>query len=309
MPSYPPKFITQATLCRELQLCEEIQKTLLPLAGFQTIFPGSATVADKALSNQEALTGSAGYGSDYIGFCNTTEDRFGDAANLTNAVEAFKRAKRLGMLAEVLSRAKTDLDKMRFGPERQNLALERDALIARMQPASLEPNPSLWTAVEVNLRTFRQWQTLTYQRHHNEYHRRAATLRNQIVGLRVRVSALAQPIQVRELGEAVSVDVPSRFEDLAASVRNCSLESDLDLESAPWCNQRKLPIDETAPEPDALEIFGPMDASMREYNRRLSVHAVRQLLADSASPQMDTLINLIQVADPSSWKTCWTKTE
>jgi len=292
-----------------LQLCEEIQKTLLPLAGFQTIFPGSATVADKALSNQEALTGSAGYGSDYIGFCNTTEDRFGDAANLTNAVEAFKRAKRLGMLAEVLSRAKTDPDKMRFGPERQNLALERDALIARMQPASPEPNPSLWTAVEVNLRTFRQWQTLTYQRHHNEYHRRAATLRNQIVGLRVRVSALAQPIQVRELGEAVSVDVPSRFEDLAASVRNCSLESDLDLESAPWANQRKLPIDETAPEPDALEIFGPMDASMREYNRRLGVHAVRQLLADSASPQMDTLINLIQVADPSSWKTCWTKTE
>ena len=42
------------------------------------------------------------------------------------------------------------------------------ALIARMQPASLEPNPSLWTAVEVNLRTFRQWQTLTYQRHHGD---------------------------------------------------------------------------------------------------------------------------------------------
>ena len=90
-------------------------------------------------------------------------------------------------------------------------------------------------------------------------------------------------------------------------MRNCSLESDLDLESAPWGNQRKIPIDETAPEPEALEIFGPMDASMREYNRRLGVHAVRQLLADSASPPMDTLINLIQVADPSSWKTCWTK--
>ena len=189
---------------------------------------------------------------------------------------------------------------MRFGPERQNLALERDALIARMHPASLEPNPSLWTAVAVNLRTFRQWHSLAHQRHHNEYHRRAATLRNQIGGRRVRVSALAQLIQVRELDEAVSVDVSSRFEDLAASARNCSLESDLDLESAPWGNQRKMPIDETAPEPDALEIFGPMDASMREYNRRLSVHAVRQLLADSASPQMDTLINLIQVADPSS---------
>ena len=90
-------------------------------------------------------------------------------------------------------------------------------------------------------------------------------------------------------------------------MRNCSLESDLDLESAPWCNHCKLPIDETAPERQALEIFGAMDTSMREYNRGLSVHAVRQLLADSASPQTDTLITLIQVADPSSWKTCWTK--
>ena len=90
-------------------------------------------------------------------------------------------------------------------------------------------------------------------------------------------------------------------------MRNCSLESDLGLESAPWCNHCKLPIDETAPERQVLEIFGAMDASMREYNRRLGVHAVRQLLADSASPQTDTLITLIQVADPSSWKTCWTK--
>ena len=97
---------------------------------------------------------------------------------------------------------------MRFGPERRNLALKRDALITRMHPASLELNPSLWTAVAVNLRTFRQWHSLAHQRHHNEYHRRAATLRNQIGERRVRVSALAQLIQVREHGEAVGVDVP-----------------------------------------------------------------------------------------------------
>ena len=100
-------------LRRVLQLREKIQKTRLALEGFRTIFPGSATVADKTLSDLEALTASAGYGSDYIGFYNTAEDRFGDAANLTNAVEAFKRAKRLGMLVEVISRAKTYLDKIR----------------------------------------------------------------------------------------------------------------------------------------------------------------------------------------------------
>ena len=85
-----------------------------------------------------------------------------------------------------------------------------------------------------------------------------------------------------------SIEV-SRFEDLAASLVNCSLESDLDFESALWSNRCNLPIGETAPERKALEIFGAMDASMREYNRRLST-----------SPQTDTLINLIRAADPSS---------
>ncbi len=103
----------------------------------------------------------------------------------------------------------------------------------------------------------------------------------------MRVSVPAQLIRIRELGE--TVDVSSRFEDLAASLVNCSLESDLDFESALWSNRCKLPIGETAPERKALEIFGAMDASMREYNRRLST-----------SPQTDTLINLIRAAGPSS---------
>ena len=114
-----------------LQLREEIRTIRLALEGFQTIFPGSATVADKVLSDLEALPASAGCGSDYVGFYKTAGDRFSDATNLTNAVEVFKRAKLLGILVEVISRDKSYLDNMRFGPDRQNLALERDALTAR----------------------------------------------------------------------------------------------------------------------------------------------------------------------------------
>ena len=257
-------------------------------------------VADKALADLEALSVSAGYGSDYVGFFETAEDRFGSPANLTNAVEAFKRAKRLGLLIEDISQAKTYLDRMSFGPEHQHLALEREALAARMVPASLESNPSLWSAVEVNLRTFRQRYAQTYQTHHDEYHRGAASLRNEIERRKVRVNALAQLVLVPELGEAVGVEVPSQFEDLAASVRSCDLESGLDLTSAPWCRQCQLPIDEDVPERQAQEIFGVMDASMREYNHRLSAQEVRQILAEGSSEQMEKFINLIQVADPSS---------
>ncbi|MDP6715373.1 MAG: hypothetical protein QF368_12190 [SAR202 cluster bacterium] len=282
-----------------VQLREEIQRTRLALEGFKTIFPGSATVAEQALVDLEALSASAGYGSDYLGFYNTAEARFHTAAALTDSLEAFKRARRLGQLVEAITQAKTYLDRMSFGSVNQNLALERDALITRMAPTSLEPNPSLWSAIEVNLRTLRQRYALAYQTHHDQYHRQAAALRNEIERREVRVNALAQLIQVPELGEAVGVQVPSQFEDLALSVRSCSLETDLDLESAPCCHECTLPLDESAPERLAQEVFGAMDASTREYNRRLSVHATRQILADSSSQQMDTLIRLIQVADPS----------
>ena len=283
-----------------VDLREEIQKTRRVLEGFQTVFPGSAKVADKALVDLEALSVSAGYGSDYVGFYNTAEKRFGSPADLTNAVEAFKRAKRLGLLVEDISQAKTYLERMSFGPDHESFALEREALVARMEPASLESNPSLWSAVEVNLRTFRQRYTQAYQTHHDEYHRGAASLRNEIERRKVRVNALAQLTQVPELGEAVGVEVPSRFEDLASSVCGCALESDLDLELTPWCPGCELPIDEEVPERQAQEIFGVMDASMREYNRRLSTRAVRQILADGSSEQMEKFISLIQVADPSS---------
>jgi hypothetical protein len=278
----------------------EIQKTRLALEGFQAAFPTSANVADKTLTDLEALSISAGYGSDYVGFYNAAEDRFGSPANLTHAMEVFNRAKQLGLLVEDISEAKTYLDRMSFGSDYESLALERNALVARMEPSNLESSPSIWAAIEVNVRMFRQRYAQAYLSHHNEYHRQAGSLRNEIEGRRVRVNALAQLVLVPELGEAVGVEIPASFEDLAGLIRRCNLESDLGLESSPWCSQCELPLNETVPQRQAQEIFGAMDASMREYNRRLSTQAVRQILADGSSQQMDKLIRLIQVADPSS---------
>jgi hypothetical protein len=278
----------------------DIQKTRLALEGFQSAFPASGNIAGKTLTDLEALSISAGHGSDYVGFYNAAEDRFGSPASLTVAMEVFNRAKQMGLIVEDISEAKTYLDRMSFGSDQDSLALERNTLVARMEPSNLESTPSIWAAIEVNVRIFRQKYAQTYLSHHDEYHRQAGSLRNEIEGRRVRVNALAQLVLVPELGEAVGVNIPPRFEDLAGSIRSCAFDSDLGLDSVPWCQQCELPFDETVPQRQAHEIFGAMDASMREYNRRLSTLAVRQILADGSSHQMDTLIRLIQVADPSS---------
>ena len=43
-----------------------------------------------------------------------------------------------------------------------------------------------------------------------------------------------------------------------------------------------------------------LERAMREYNRRLSSHAARLMLAHPSKEQLDKFVGLVQVADPSA---------
>lgn len=46
--------------------------------------------------------------------------------------------------------------------------------------------------------------------------------------------------------------------------------------------------------------IGAVAEAMREYNKRLSTHAARQIMADPSKEQVARFIDLVQAADPSS---------
>lgn len=63
-----------------------------------------------------------------------------------------------------------------------------------------------------------------------------------------------------------------------------------------WANT----LDEEVPVRKSEALFGAVASAMREYNKRLSTHAVSQIIEDPPKEQVTRFIDLVHAADPSS---------
>jgi len=281
---------------RMASLNRELEQTRRELAALGEVFPEGSDIAAEVLENLSLLSHAA----DYTEFHSIARDRFGSPSGLADALEAFARARSLGQLVGELTRARAYLGSMSFGKHHQALALERDSVAARIDPGSLHVNPALWGALEVSISSLKERYSRTYGAHHDQYHRGSASLRIELEAREPRVNALARFNEITDLGDPVGSEVQSGYHDLLASLRHCSADHIPVLYSVPYCQDCQLPLAEAVPARAADELFDAMDTAMREYNRRLSSRAVRQVLANQSKEQLEKFINLLQVADTSA---------
>ena len=151
------------------------------------------------------------------------------------------------------------------------------------------------------MRALRSRYANAYVSHHVRYHQEALELSHRLERLRPQVEALVRFNEMPELGQPVGTEVPQLFKDLSISFSVCPAKEDqLDLEAVPYCEACLLRMDGDVPARDAELLFGATERAMHEYNRRLSSHSVRQILAHPTREQLDQFINLVQVADPSA---------
>ena len=91
------------------------------------------------------------------------------------------------------------------------------------------------------------------------------------------------------------------FKDVSASLTLCQVaEDDLNLHDVPYCQSCLLTFDVEISRREVETLFGYTEGAMREYNRRLSSHSIRQILAHPTREQLDKFVNLVQVSDPSA---------
>ena len=179
--------------------------------------------------------------------------------------------------------------------------LERDSVVARIDLDGLTANPALWSGIQEGVDQLRSRYGRAYTAHHAAYHTEALELVNRLEEVRAQVDALARFNEMPELGEPVGTDVPQRFKEVSDSIGTCTVEpDDLALDDAPHCPQCLLGLDDHLPRQEAEALFGTTAAAMRHYNRRLSSHSLRRILAHPSKEQLDKFISLVQVADPSA---------
>ena len=190
---------------------------------------------------------------------------------------------------------------MSFGPDHQDMSLERDALTARIDPDSLLANPALWDSVEADFRRLRDRYVNAYIAHHARYNGEALELSNRLEELSPQVEALARFNEMPELGGPVGIEVPELLREMTGVLKTCAKGSeDPPLDTTPYCSGCRLLLDDRFPRREAALLSGATARAMREYNRRLSSHAARQMLAHPSKEQLDKFVGLVQVADPSA---------
>jgi hypothetical protein len=289
--------VTEQDLMRcTSEMGEEVAETRSALAGFAETFPNSGEIASDLLKDLHELSSVA----DQDGFYAAARERFGSPSGFGKALEEFSRTRRLAYLVDEITRAKVYLGSMSFGKHNRDLALERDSVEARIDLGSLHMNPSLWGALEVSISRLKERYARTYWAHHVHYYRGASSLRIELEAREARVNALVRFNEISDLGTPVGAEVQSSYTKLVASLRRCSADGGEALDSVPYCQDCRLPLAEDTPTEATDGLFDAMDGAMREYNRRLSSQAVRQVLANQSKEQLEKFINLPQVADPSA---------
>ncbi|MCH8062552.1 MAG: hypothetical protein IH861_08615 [Chloroflexi bacterium] len=273
---------------------DEIENTMKALRGRDS---GGAQSVDTTLKSLRSISSSA----NVLDFNSVVREDFGEPAALADALDWLRRANRLSVVVSDIVAAREYLQNAAPGRDNQELGLERDAVAARLDFDSLSASPSLWGSVESSFFRFRERYALAYSSHHDRYQQESLELAHRLERLRPQVEAIARFNAVPELGEPVGVEVSQLFRELSNAIKQCDvLKDDLQLERSPKCVSCSLTLDGRIPRRDAEVLFGAIDGAMRTYNRRLSSHSVRQVLAHPTKEQLDQFISLVQVADPSA---------
>ena len=289
---------------QECQLLEALKRMAPEIAGAKEALTSleaslgrSPMGALEALNQLQVLCS----GSTYREFYSIAQENFRGPSGLGEALDLYQRLGRLVALAPVIAQAKLYLDHMTFGRDHREFSLERDSLVARIDPDSLMANPSLWGSITESFQLLRAGYTNAYVVHHARYYQAALELRHRLDRARPQFEALARFNEIPELGEPVGTEVPQLSQEVAASIRVCTLGgNEPSIQDMPHCQVCQLPMGEETPRRDAESLFGAIEQAMREYNRRLSSHGVRQVLAQPTREQIDKFIDLLHVADPSA---------
>ena len=250
-----------------------------------------------SLNKLEELSGAATHRR----FLEIAQEEFRGPAALKAALGLSRQLSELAGLIPAITGVKKYLEGMSLGRGHQPLALQRDAVLARIEPESLVASPGLWNSIETEFQRLRELYVDTYLDHHTEYYKTTAALARRLDGLTPQVEAVTRLGGIQELGEPVGGEVSSRLIEIKSALRRCDLGGDIPLlDTSPCCPSCMLPLNEDPPVREAELLSGAVEKAMREYNHRLGSHSVRQVLAHPGKEQLQKFMDLVQVADPSS---------
>jgi hypothetical protein len=227
-------------------------------------------------------------------------EAFGDEAGWAMALERWRAWERWGHHLPDLADGLRFLGVATVPEERGELALEREALAARLREPGLAMAPHQWGGLCGALRRFRETYARAYLRHHEDYHARmgllAQRMRESVIGAR----ALARLNGLAALGAPVAPDLPALAEELENTVLACGAAPlPEEIAQVGTCRSCGVHLDAMPPRREVETLAGYLRQALEEQNSRLSSRLARRLLREGGNSRMARFVQVVQVADLS----------
>ena len=188
-------------------------------------------------------------------------------------------------------------------PERyRELAFDRAALLAQLEPGYLIDHPEVWPSVAASFQWFRARYRTLYREHHQWFYQEVGQSRDLLLEAQAKTEAVRQLDTIAPLSSSRAASAVRNWEDTLASLASCpqSEEPEDFALASPHCASCRLSFAVPSPRSRVLDTLNESDAALELQLRRLSSEAVHKVLARSHKPRVDQFLEVLQASDTRS---------
>ena len=223
---------------------------------------------------------------------------FGDTKGLEAALERLAAYERIAGRVPALIRTHRIFTEVVL-PADDPLALSAATLRSRFTVPSLLASLSPSAALLADCEAFERTLIDRYAAHHGTVTAELAQLHATLTGAAERAGALRKLNRTGALGPAVAEEALAEFDTLRTWVAPCTRPFDAIQATVP-CPACGLTLADGAPRKAMEACLDAIDAGLTDQLRRLSHHAVREVLRRNGSDALAAFLDIVQVSDLSA---------
>jgi len=260
-----------------------------------------ASLPDEAVQTLDRLGElTAELPADHADFYERTEEVFEASPDaLRTAMQTFARLRVLAAATAEISKAKRYLDDVALRSTDRELAADRMTLLAQLSLETLVDSPETWDRLREDLNRFRARYQNAYQKHHRDYYKVLARLRDDLADVPRQLETLGLLNRIEELGAPLAAELAGRYEALQVRLEPCPVTqvTAVSVEHSPTCEQCPLRLSDTAPEAEVQAFRRDLTRALDDKRRQLASEAISRVLARGDRDDMATFLRAVRAAD------------
>jgi len=240
-------------------------------------------------------------GDDFVSVYQSVRRVYRDYRQLEADLATLRQLVHLGQWQEDILRGQEYLQQAAVPPSMAELSIQRQGLHEALAPGPLLRSSRGWEGLVPQISRFKSEYASAYRSHHQRLHQSLPSYQQELESAHRKMRAHTLLNTLPELGEPTGAGLSDAVENFDGGPDACLVgAADLDLQSVPWCQSCRLPLEQSLPTEELARLLSAIDGVLGEKNRRLSNLLVERILQGNTDKRLEEFLNIVQASDLSA---------